>query len=89
MQVLGNVYWRWDKADLFDIVNVTLPLEEVISATNTAGTSSDSGWALMHAKCHPEALHQIVSDPQTRSILRIATQKVEYIEAIGTFACGT
>jgi TetR/AcrR family acrAB operon transcriptional repressor len=89
MQVLGPSIGASGQGRPVDIVNVTLPLEEVISATNTAGTSSDSGWALMHAKCHPEALHQIVSDPQTRSILRIATQKVEYIEAIGTFACGT
>ncbi len=84
----GAVYWHFkDKADLFDAMmeRVTLPLESYFSHEHSPEeTSSDSGTqALMHTRnAILKALHQIVSDPQTRSVLEIATQKVEYIEGI-------
>ncbi|MDH6184243.1 TetR family transcriptional regulator [Polaromonas sp. CG_23.6] len=84
----GAVYWHFkDKADLFDAMmeRVTLPLESYFSHEQSSEeTSSDSGTqALMHTRnAILKALHQIVNDPQTRSVLEIATQKVEYIEGI-------
>lgn len=84
----GAVYWHFkDKADLFDAMmeRVTLPLEAYFShepAPTESGT--DPGrQALMHMRSAIlKALHQIVNDPQTRRVLEVATQKVEYLEGI-------
>ena len=84
----GAVYWHFkDKADLFDAMmeRVTLPLESYFSHEQSPEeTSSDSGTqALMHTRSAIlKALHKIVNDPQTRSVLEIASQKVEYTEGI-------
>ena len=84
----GAVYWHFkDKADLFDAMmeRVTLPLESYFCHEQSPEeTSSDSGTqALMHTRSAIlKALHQIVNDPQTRRVLEIATQKVEYLEGI-------
>jgi len=84
----GAVYWHFkDKADLFDAMmeRVTLPLESYFSHKQSPEeTSSDSGTqALTHTRnAILKALHQIVNDPQTRRVLEIATQKVEYMEGI-------
>ena len=84
----GAVYWHFkDKADLFDAMmeRVTLPLESYFSHEQSPEeTSSDSGaQALMHTRSAIlKALNQIVNDPQTRRVLEIATQKVEYLEGI-------
>lgn len=84
----GAVYWHFkDKADLFNAMmeRVTLPLEAHFSHEHCpAETSSDSGTqALMHTRnAILKALNQIVSDPQTRRVLEVATQKVEYMEGI-------
>ena len=84
----GAVYWHFkDKADLFDAMmeRVTLPLESYFSHEQSPEeTSSDSGTqALMHTRSAIlKALNQIVNDPQTRRVLEIATQKVEYLEGI-------
>ena len=84
----GAVYWHFkDKADLFDAMmeRVTLPLESYFSHEQSPEeTRSDSGTqALMHTRSAIlKALRQIVNDPQTRRVLEIATQKVEYMEGI-------
>lgn len=84
----GAVYWHFkDKADLFNAMmdRVTLPLEANFSHEQSpAQTSSDSGsQALEHTRnAIMKALHRIVNDPQTRRVLEIASQKVEYIEGI-------
>ena len=84
----GAVYWHFkDKADLFDAMmeRVTLPLESYFSHEQSPEeTSSDYGTqALMHTRSAIlKALNQIVNDPQTRRVLEIATQKVEYLEGI-------
>ena len=84
----GAVYWHFkDKADLFDAMmeRVTLPLEAYFSHEQSpAETSSDSGaQALEHTRnAILKALNQIVNDPQTRRVLEVATQKVEYMEGI-------
>ena len=84
----GAVYWHFkDKADLFDAMmeRVTLPLEAYFSHEQSpAETSSDLGTqALQHTRnAILKALNQIVNDPQTRRVLEVATQKVEYLEGI-------
>lgn len=84
----GAVYWHFkDKADLFNAMmeRVTLPLEGYFShEQRPEETSSDLGTqALEHTRSAiMKALNQIVNDPQTRRVLEIATQKVEYIEGI-------
>jgi TetR/AcrR family acrAB operon transcriptional repressor len=84
----GAVYWHFkDKADLFNAMmeRVTLPLENYFNDERTPEeTSSDSGTqALEHTRnAILKALNQIVNDPQTRRVIEIATQKVEYLEGI-------
>ena len=90
----GAVYWHFkDKADLFDAMmeRVTLPLESYFSpppspeeARSDSNTQTLTGTqTLMHMRSAIlKALHQIVNDPQTRRVLEIATQKVEYIEGM-------
>lgn len=84
----GAVYWHFkDKADLFGAMmeRVTLPLENFFNDEQTAQEASeDSGLqALAHTQnAILKALNQIVNDPQTRRVLEIATQKVEYLEGI-------
>lgn len=84
----GAVYWHFkDKADLFNAMmeRVTLPLE---AHFNAAETSAEAGsYADAHALDHTrnailKALNQIVNDPQTRRVLEVATQKVEYVDEL-------
>lgn len=84
----GAVYWHFkDKADLFGAMmeRVTLPLESFFNDEQTDQEASDDSGvqALAHTKnAILKALYQIVNDPQTRRVLEIATQKVEYLEGI-------
>lgn len=84
----GAVYWHFkDKADLFNAMmdRVTLPLENFFNDEQTSQqTNGDSGMqALEHTQnAILKALNQIVNDPQTRRVIEIATQKVEYLEGI-------
>ncbi len=85
----GAVYWHFkDKADLFNAMmeRVTLPLEGYFN-------HEDSPAEKMPADAHAldrtrnailKALNQIVNDAQTRRVLEVATQKVEYIEELKT-----
>lgn len=83
----GAIYWHFkDKADLFNAMmeRVTLPLEERVQRASFAqeGTIdiSDPMSDIRLATDH--CLSQIVNDPQTRRVIEVATQKVEYVEEL-------
>ena len=82
----GAVYWHFkDKADLFNAMmeRITLPLEAHFNAES--GPDEKNGATRIGALDRTRhaigmALHQIVNDLQTRRVLEVATQKVEYVE---------
>lgn len=82
----GAVYWHFkDKSDLFNAMmdRVTLPLETYFRQEDTpAGKDSDPDTNALDRTQNAiiKALKQIVNDPQTRRVLEVATQKVEYVE---------
>ena len=82
----GAVYWHFkDKADLFNAMmeRVTLPLESYFNVQPTSKQLSDNPEAYSLERTRNailKALHQIVHDTQTRRVLEIATQKVEFVE---------
>jgi TetR/AcrR family transcriptional regulator, acrAB operon repressor len=82
----GAVYWHFkDKADLFNAMmeRVTLPLEAYFEPEKSPdeARSPVDAHALDHIRnATLKALHQIVNDAQTRRVLEVATQKVEYTE---------
>jgi TetR/AcrR family transcriptional regulator, acrAB operon repressor len=79
----GAVYWHFkDKADLFNAMmeRVTLPLENAIGQAR--GVPGDDPLPRLRAALLA-ALRRIVTDPQTRRVFEVATQKVEYIDALG------
>jgi len=84
----GAVYWHFkDKADLFNAMmeRVTLPLEAYFNQEDSlADTHTDADTqALDHTRnAIMKALNQIVNDPQTRRVLEVATQKVEYVDEL-------
>ena len=82
----GAVYWHFkDKADLFNAMmeRITLPLE---AHFNEEGSPDERNYATQIGALDRtrtaigKALHQIVNDLQTRRVLEVATQKVEYVE---------
>lgn len=81
----GAVYWHFkDKADLFNAMmeRITLPMAEAFSAKADPAPQADGS---VHAlteirQAMLSILNLIVTDPQTRRVLEVATQKVEYIE---------
>ena len=83
----GAIYWHFkDKADLFNAMmeRVTLPLEERVhrASFTPEGTPdiSDPMSDIRLATDH--CLSQIVNDAQTRRVIEVATQKVEYVEEL-------
>lgn len=78
----GAIYWHFkDKAALFNAMmeRVTLPLEQSFEAVGRGG--SVDPLALLCAGVRA-ALVRIATDPQTRRVLEVATQKVEYVDEL-------
>lgn len=79
----GAVYWHFkDKADLFNAMmeRVTLPMENALEqahALDAADPLAQLRAALL------AALRRTATDPQTRRVFEVATQKVEYVQAMG------
>lgn len=78
----GAIYWHFkDKGDLFNAMmdRVTLPLEQPFE-----DMGRDSGVDPLNQLCQGMrgALVRIASDPQTRRVLEVATQKVEYVDEL-------
>jgi TetR/AcrR family acrAB operon transcriptional repressor len=79
----GAVYWHFkDKADLFNAMmdRVLLPLEDALQQARGAAPA-DPLPQLRAALL--AALRRTETDPQTRRVFEVATQKVEYIPALG------
>ena len=82
----GAVYWHFkDKTDLFNAMmeRVTLPLEAYFNEESSLDSGDGAGQTGALAGIRQaigKALHQIVSDPQTRRVLDVVTQMVEYVE---------
>lgn len=83
----GAVYWHFkDKSDLFNAMmdRVTLPLESHFNHDDAAPATRNAPPvdAVHTMRCSIfNALTQIANDPQTRRVIEIASQKVEYVEA--------
>ncbi len=78
----GAIYWHFqDKADLFNAMmeRVTLPLEQ---AFENIGLGLKSPPLEQIRQAMHQALHRIATDDQTRRVLEVATQKVEYIDEL-------
>ena len=80
----GAIYWHFkDKADLFNAMmeRVTLPLEQAfqfqIPATALGTDPLESLRQVMH-----QAMLKIATDPRTRRVFEVATQKVEYVDEL-------
>jgi len=83
----GAIYWHFkDKADLFNAMmeRVTLPMEERVHRASFAPEGvpdiSDPMSEIRQATEH--CLSQLVNDAQTRRVIEVATQKVEYVEEL-------
>ena len=79
----GAVYWHFkDKADLFNAMmeRVSLPLEDALQQAR--GAAGDDPLPQLRAALLA-ALRRTAGDPQTRRVFEVATQKVEYIDALG------
>mgnify|MGYP002774945851 CR=1 FL=1 len=78
----GAIYWHFkDKADLFNAMmdRVTLPMEDALNKP-AAPEAGDPLPAMRAALLH--ALHRTATDEQTRRVFEVATQKVEYVDAL-------
>jgi len=76
------VYWHFkDKADLFNAMmeRVTLPLENALEQASSV-PGADPLPQLRAALL--SALRRTAGDPQTRRVFEVATQKVEYVDAL-------
>lgn len=84
----GAIYWHFkDKADLFNAMmeRVTLPMEESFNpapADSEGLNNSDANALHRIRRATIKALQQIATDAQTRRVLEVATQKVEYVEEL-------
>ena len=79
----GAVYWHFrDKADLFNAMmdRVTLPLEDALEQAR--GAAGEDPLPRLRAALLA-ALRRTATDPQTRRVFEVATQKVEYTDALG------
>ncbi len=79
----GAIYWHFkDKADLFNAMmeRVTLPLEQPFQDLVRENVHIDSLARICTGV--REALTRIATDPQTRRVFEVATQKVEYVDEL-------
>ena len=78
----GAIYWHFkDKADLFNAMmdRVAMPLQRALTLVEEApGDDPLPGLK----KALRQALHQTVTDPQTRRVFEVATHKVEYVDSL-------
>lgn len=82
----GAIYWHFkDKADLFNAMmeRVTLPLEQAFQFQYPGKEPNADPLEHIRQVMH-EALHQIATDPRTRRVFEVATQKVEYVDELQT-----
>ena len=78
----GAIYWHFkDKADLFNAMmdRVAMPLQRALTLVEEA-PEEDPLPGLK--KALRQALHQTVTDPQTRRVFEVATHKVEYVDSL-------
>ena len=78
----GAIYWHFkDKADLFNAMmdRVAMPMQCALSLVDAAD-GEDPLPSLK--KALRQALHQTVTDPQTRRVFEVATHKVEYVDSL-------
>jgi TetR/AcrR family acrAB operon transcriptional repressor len=78
----GAIYWHFkDKADLFNAMmdRVAMPLQRALTLVEEA-PGQDPLPGLKEAL--RQALHQTVTDPQTRRVFEVATHKVEYVDSL-------
>ena len=83
----GAIYWHFkDKADLFNAMmeRVTLPMEERVHRASFApvGVPDISDPMSEIRQATEQCLSQLVNDAQTRRVIEVATQKVEYVEEL-------
>jgi TetR/AcrR family acrAB operon transcriptional repressor len=78
----GAIYWHFrDKADLFNAMmdRVLMPLQCAMEwPPSEAG---DDPLPRLKESLR-DALHQTVTDPQTRRVFEVATHKVEYVDSL-------
>jgi TetR/AcrR family acrAB operon transcriptional repressor len=78
----GAIYWHFkDKADLFNAMmeRVRLPLEQSFQDPDAQGAADPLTRLYTGIQ---EALVHIATDPSTRRVFEVATQKVEYIDEL-------
>lgn len=78
----GAIYWHFrDKADLFNAMmqRVVMPLQFAMASTEEA--EGQEAIALLRAGLRT-AFHQTATDPHTRRVFEIATQRVEYVDSL-------
>ena len=83
----GAIYWHFkDKADLFNAMmeRVTLPMEACFQRNAPPAAAVDSGSCALSSvwTATTDCLSQIVNNAQTRRVMEVATQKVEYVEEL-------
>jgi TetR/AcrR family acrAB operon transcriptional repressor len=78
----GAIYWHFkDKADLFNAMmdRVALPMQRALSLVDAAPEADPLPGLKMALR---GAMHQTVTDPQTRRVFEVATHKVEYVDSL-------
>ena len=78
----GAIYWHFkDKADLFNAMmdRVAMPLQQALALVEPAPGGDPLPGLKKSLK---QALHQTVTDPQTRRVFEVATHKVEYVDSL-------